>query len=310
MNFNTAAALAAAAMAYQQQQSNFLLNPALLFNTQSLLESSDTDQINSVINTLNQLNETNATPSNGDSNNTSSQFNLMQQQIQMALAMAANGPSNQQFSSLFSDIYNQQQLQQQQKSQQDQLLLAYLQQAQHQSQAFQIPALNENHLNLNNKRIAGEMNETAKRTKNVDTSGKSRLSNKKNLSQHVNLNQNTNNDASESSPSDAAKNYSTPLYECFKCELIFRNYDMFCAHKMLHEIQEQKSTGDSETDGEDKYSSQDNSELFNCNRCGTSVSNALQFYIHVQACHLGDSYQLGDSDSLRGQMIDPVEEET
>ena len=36
------------------------------------------------------------------------------------------------------------------------------------------------------------------------------------------------------------------LHECYKCELIFRNYEMYCAHKMLHDIQDQKSPAESE----------------------------------------------------------------
>lgn len=330
MNFNTAAALAAAAMAYQQQQSNFLMNPTLLFNPQSLGslvdQSNDTDQINAMINTLKQLNDTNSDATTQNNNN--NQFNLMQQQIQiqMALAMAANNPNIQQFSNIFSDIYSQQQIQQQQqqKSQQDQLLLAYLQQT-NQTEAFQIPTLSDNHLNLNNKRVNTDNNSDISKRPTIETinskvfkciSCKTRFGSKKDLKKHVSLNHTKTENIDElSSPSDTTTH---PLYECFKCELIFRNYEMFCAHKMLHEIQEQKSTDDSEaaadTDTDKEVSkvnaiNRENGEFFNCSRCGISVSNALQFYIHLQACHQSDSNQLGGTDSSQDQLIDPVKKE-
>ena len=34
---------------------------------------------------------------------------------------------------------------------------------------------------------------------------------------------------------------NSQLHECYKCELIFRNYEMFRAHKLLHEIQDQSA---------------------------------------------------------------------
>lgn len=327
INFNTAAALAAAAMAYQQQQPSFLMNPALLLNPHSLGslvdQSNDTDQINTVINTLKQLNETNSDATAYNNNN--NQFNLMQQQmqIQMALAMAANNPNIQQFSNIFSDIYSQQQIQQQQqqKNQQDQLLLAYLQQT-NQADAFQIPT----HLNLNNKRVnTDNISDTSKRQTVEQLSNdsqinskafkcglcKSRFGSKKDLKKHVSLNHTKSENSDElSSPSDTTAN---PLYECFKCELIFRNYEMFCAHKMLHEIQEQKLTDNSKVDIDKEVSkvnaiNQENAEFFNCSQCGISISNALQFYIHLQTCHQRDSNQLGGTGSSQDQLIDPVKE--
>jgi len=303
LNLNTTAALAAAAMAYrQQQQSNILLNPVLLSNPlnlrNSINQSNETDQISSVLNTLNQINSNKAILSNFDVTN--NQFNFLQQQLQlqMALSMITNNTNNQQFPNLFSDVYAKQQLQQ--KTQQEQLLQAYIQQ----SQAYQIPNLHENILNLNNKRVIVEnINDTPKRVNtqllnNIkNDSSKSRLSYKKDLKK--NLNKLSSDKFPNNESSDRKANSKSDLYECFQCELIFRNYEMFCNHKILHEIKDKKS----ENDGRLKKQGniiQENSEFFNC-KPGKNISDAMQIYMQMQTSLPSDSFEI--------QLIDPVEEE-
>lgn len=90
---------------------------------------------------------------------------------------------------------------------------------------------------------------------------------------------------------------------------------MFCAHKMLHDIQDKKlktepdknnnvnSVQNQEASHDElnnflvkKFfseqiqqnlieSSQASKDKFNCNQCGSNFDNSLQFFIHVQTFH-------------------------
>jgi len=358
MNFNQAAALAAAALAYQQQQpNNFLLNPSLLFNSQNLgsLLSQNSPVDNSLMNQLNGR----ESPSD-EATDSHNQMNLMQQQmqLQMALAMAAtsnqvqnNQTSNQQFTNILSDLY-----QQQQKSQQDQLLLAYLQQQNNSYQVLQSTDCNSNTTtkNTNNKRPCDQNDnensqiKKANITEDLEIDSKSfkcnqctsKFDTKKDLKKHARLIHKSDSESTAEQPADLAKSQpdqnNKQLHECFKCELIFRNYEMFCAHKMLHEMQDQKTPKNNTPESGDesavvKYEVADDKqeeeeethdgntllaqkllaeqiqqsmlqaasgcdvEAFNCNQCGVTVGNALQYFMHVQAFHAaGNHQQMGD----------------
>lgn len=229
--------------------------------------------------------------------------------------------SSQPFSNILSDLF----LQQQQKNQQEQLLLAasYL----HQQQTS----------NTNGKRsledAACDKTQTAFPSVSTTTT-----TNKRKEGKRMKILSSENDAIEQQQQQQHSPN--SQLHECFKCELIFRNYEMFCAHKMLHEIQGQSAedesnkpntnTNTSDVDPSNDLSnvqsntnnSQDlnrliaesihqqqqrrqqpesqlnanPAEYLECNQCNLKMSNALEFFIHVQSFH-ANGIQTTDSSS-------------
>lgn len=353
-NFNTTATLAAAALAFQQQNqqqqqqqssvANFLMNPSLLFNqnfAQFLVPNSGANEGMSFNTDNNDQNDSDKDANNNDKND--NQFNMIQQQLQlqMALAMAASSNNNQfqtgqtnsqPFSNILSDLY----LQQQQKNQQEQLLLAasYLHQQQQMSSTNGKRSLED---------VTAEVDNSQAPFPNVNTAKKRKDAKKLKLHQQP---QQQHNEILSSENSEIEQQKHSPnsqLHECYKCELIFRNYEMFCAHKMLHEIQGQSAEDESNintsavngsNDPNNVQSSNlntnnsqdlnrliaeniqqninkqqqqpesqltDNSiEYLECNQCNLKMSNALEFFIHVQSFHAnGINTQSTDSSELK-----------
>lgn len=143
---------------------------------------------------------------------------------------------------------------------------------------------------------------------------------------------------------------NSQLHECFKCELIFRNYDMYLAHKMLHDMQDvqkqddtnsnntsmnevkpqqqqqpqsnmdlnnlltQKLLADSFLQSQLKSEKLESSSQFDCTQCNLKMSNALQYFIHVQTFHATQNSQiegaLGSITSIQNKSIDQLEQET
>lgn len=358
MNFNPTTALAAAALACQQQQSapNILFNPSLLFNTHNLgslfvqNSSEGCDAIN--ISDENKL----KFDSNTENNN---QFNLMQQQIQlqMALAMAAsnnqfqnNNQNNQQISNILSDLY----LQQQQKSQQEQLLLAasYLQNG----QLNQIPS-NKRSLELesNENDIVQQQMDSKKTSLNNSNDHVHKpfkcvncpikFDSKKELKKHIQTNHQfdtelvtTISTKNEPTKITVEESQNNQLHECFKCELIFRNYEMYLAHEMLHNMQDQQKDDNNNKLIYDELMPQQNSRSmdlnnlltqrlmaeslfqnynnnekteskFDCNQCNLKISNALQYFIHVQTFHnTKDAKPDGSQGSITNIQIQSIDQ--
>ena len=100
---------------------------------------------------------------------------------------------------------------------------------------------------------------------------------KKDLKKHVKLNHKP----EEQQQQQVSSNDS--LYECLKCELLFRNYEMYCAHKVLHQMQDQTEAAAAATMA--SFSS-------DCSDCGLQFTNSLQYFAHMQTVHGAQSQQL------------------
>jgi hypothetical protein len=117
------------------------------------------------------------------------------------------------------------------------------------------------------------------------------------------------------------KNDKKQLYECIKCELLFRNYDMYLAHEKLHELeqisklneqqqQQQQSSKASPPIADNlvacKTNINTNGDFFNqkasqhqqqqmmmmptngelkCDHCNIQFTNILQYFFHIQTIH-------------------------
>lgn len=60
------------------------------------------------------------------------------------------------------------------------------------------------------------------------------------------------------------------LYECVKCELLFRNYDMYVKHKQSHETEATKETS---------------AESVKCTICSVNLNNSIEYFAHLMTTH-------------------------
>lgn len=254
----------------------------------------------------------------------------------LVLFKIAGQTNSQPFSDILSDLC----LQQQQKNHQEQLLLAasYLRQQKQQQMS-----------NTNGKRSFEDVKAEAKDCANTQTAflniNNTATTNKRKEGKKMKIlaSENEATEQQQQSP-------NSQLHECFKCELIFRNYEMFCAHKMLHEIQGQSTEDESNNNSNNtsvvdpsnsclnnvqsnnlntnnsqdlnrliaesihqqqqqqgqqpKSQLTDNSaEYLECNQCNLKMSNALEFFIHVQSFHANGiqttDYSSGSTSELK-----------
>lgn len=79
------------------------------------------------------------------------------------------------------------------------------------------------------------------------------------------------------------------LYECVKCELLFRNHEMFMTHKNLHDLQEKEAqslinaSSNASTNSQQLGLKED--ESIKCNFCGQTVSSSVEYFAHLQTSH-------------------------
>lgn len=60
------------------------------------------------------------------------------------------------------------------------------------------------------------------------------------------------------------------LYECVKCELLFRNYDMYMKHKQTHEQEVTKKSS---------------AETVKCTICSQNLNNSIEYFAHLMTTH-------------------------
>ncbi|RNA04015.1 hypothetical protein BpHYR1_052961 [Brachionus plicatilis] len=60
------------------------------------------------------------------------------------------------------------------------------------------------------------------------------------------------------------------LYECVKCELLFRNYDMYVKHKQSHEAEATKEMS---------------AEAVKCTICSLNLNNSIEYFAHLMTTH-------------------------
>jgi len=266
-----------------------------------------------------------------NSSSPNSSFNLIQQQMQLQLAIAAAAASapnsqfsNPAFSNILSELYLQQQ-QQQQQQQQDLLLATYLQPLlfqQQQQSATPQPQLNK----ASNKRSIDDISNMDEKKETDSCSSKPKLfkctecklkfDDKKELKKHAKIHNSANSVESnkplsqahpnelnnKTSNSSNSKNRGTTesaqLYECVKCELLFRNYEMYCAHKSLHQVNESKENSNVETDNKQP---DEQIDQLKCLQCGMSMPNAIQYILHIQTFHSQHQLQ-SNSDQILSQL--------
>ena len=58
------------------------------------------------------------------------------------------------------------------------------------------------------------------------------------------------------------------LYECVKCELLFRNYDMYVQHKQAHEKE-----------------SKNDDMCLKCSLCSFQINNSIEYFNHLLTVH-------------------------
>ena len=91
--------------------------------------------------------------------------------------------------------------------------------------------------------------------------------------------------AIHSKPSNESKS-NDQLFECVKCELLFRNFDMFVKHKKLHESSGDAVIGDVQVDApRDQANNSNGMELIKCSLCNVECSSAIHYLIHVKTEH-------------------------
>ncbi|CAF1007374.1 unnamed protein product [Brachionus calyciflorus] len=69
------------------------------------------------------------------------------------------------------------------------------------------------------------------------------------------------------------------LYECLKCELLFRNYDMYIEHKKAHENEEKINKPLEQT------STTISTSANRCNLCSYQIQNSLDYFNHLLTVH-------------------------
>ena len=90
------------------------------------------------------------------------------------------------------------------------------------------------------------------------------------------------------------------LYECVKCELLFRNHDMYMKHKKLHENAKDDNNNETTTttttisssnlnttnnNNNDNNNNIMNAEFFKCSLCHVECSSAIHYLIHIKTEH-------------------------
>ena len=92
---------------------------------------------------------------------------------------------------------------------------------------------------------------------------------------------------------DANSSSNEKLFECVKCELLFRNYEMYMKHKQLHDSQgdvllTKKQPAESAANQSNQAlaaAMESSVDTFKCSLCNIECSSAIQYLIHVQTEH-------------------------